>query len=145
MWAAFAVVAQIVFATVIAPRLPASFLIWFNADRASVGDMYYRFGTADFVTVGWVASAIFVAVAALCYFVADRGWSMILAVAVCTLVPLLVGLTYGSVVWQLGRAAPADEIPSVVGAVALAAGVVGLILGLASLVVRGRARKIRVS
>ena len=72
-WAAFALIAQAVFATVLAPRLPESFLIWFNADRATLGDMYYRFGTGDFVVLGWVATAIFVAAAVLCYFFAGSG------------------------------------------------------------------------
>lgn len=145
-WAAFALIAQAVFATVLAPRLPESFLIWFNADRATLGDMYYRFGTGDFVVLGWVATAIFVAAAVLCYFFAGSGagWALLVAVAVCAVVPLVVGLLYASVIWQLGLSVPADEIPSGIGAIVLAVGVVGLFLGLASLFVRGRGSQPRV-
>jgi hypothetical protein len=140
LWAAFAVIAQVIFATVLVPRLPESFLIWFNADRASLGDMYYRFDTEGFVVLGWVATAVFVVAAVLCYFFAGSGagWSLLTAVGVCAVVPLLVGLLYASVIWQLGLSAPADEIPSGIGAIVLAVGVIGLFAGLASLFVRGR-------
>ena len=139
-WAAFALIAQIVFVTALAPRLPSSFLIWFNANRASLGDMYYRFATADFVVLGWVAVGVFVLAGLLCYFFAGSGagWALILALVLCAVVPLVVGLLYASVIWQLGLTAPAQEIPSGVGAIALAVGIIGLALGLFSLLVKRR-------
>ena len=137
-WAAIALIAQIVFVTILAPRLPSSFLIWFNADRASPGDMYYRFATPDFAIVGWVAVAVFVVAALLCYFFAGSGtgWALLVAVGVCAVVPLLVGLLYASVIWQLGLAAPANEVPSGVGAIVLVVGIVGLVAGLYSLIAK---------
>jgi len=133
-WAAVAAVAQLVFVSVLAPNLPSSFLVWFNANRAAPGDHYYRFATADFVTVGWVFVAVFAAAALVCFFAAYAGgtWTSLLALVVSVTVPLLIGLLYGSVFWQLGLDSPAQEISSGIGVVALALGVIGLFVGLAT-------------
>jgi uncharacterized membrane protein len=138
-WAGIALVAQVVFLTVLAPHLPSSFLIWFNADRAGPGDMYYRFDTATFGGVGWVAVAVFAVAGLLCVFIRpDRDWLLFVALGVCTVAPLLIGLLYASVMWQLGRTTPAEEIPGGVGAIVLAVGIAGVFGSLYTLMARRR-------
>jgi hypothetical protein len=139
-WTGVALVAQLLFVGVLAPRLPSSFLVWFNADRAAPGDFFYRFATADFIVVGWIAVAVFAAAAILCAILdpARAGWTVLLALIVCLCVPLLIGLLYASIIWQLGLPAPADEIPSGIGVVALIVGVLGLVLGFGSLILGRR-------
>ena len=133
-WSGAAALAMLGFATLLAPRLPASFLVWFNADRASPGDMYYRLTTDDSVVAGWLLVAIFSIAALICVFFAGRGigWALFLGLGVSVTAPLLVGLLYGSVLWQLGLPSPAQEIPPAVGAFALIAGFAGLASGLFS-------------
>jgi hypothetical protein len=140
-WACIALVAQVVFLTALVPLLPSSFLVWFNADRAGPGDMYYRFDTATFGGVGWVAVAVFAIAGLACalFTRSGRDWPLFVALGVCTVAPLLIGLLYASVIWQLGRTTPAEEIPGGVGAIVLAVGIAALIGSLYTLVA-GRRR-----
>jgi len=138
-WAVIALIAQIVFVTVMVPRLPSPVLLWFQFDSASVGDGVYRFAPADLATVGNVIVAIFVVGAVAASFAPiDTGWALAAGLAVSAVAPPLVVVELGSTLWQLGMAETPETIPSLTGGLIVVLTIGAVFLGLGSYFIFGR-------